>query len=145
MNKKQLKNNEGNFVYLDPPPLKVRGLRFEEYVAMWRIEKVYLSIARIELANPYFGYHKELPLNIVKNFDEDNKYSKFPYQITGILKLYAQLHLDGYHVTAEVNKRKWGEWHHQNYLSGKKTLPRQIPHFPMSQFLTRYFHREIAI
>lgn len=145
MNTEQFKKNEGYFVYLDPPPIKLQGLRFEEWVTMWRIEKVYVKTGLFEICNPYFDYHKQLSLDLVKNFDEAYKNLKSPYQINGILKLYAQLHLDGYHVTAEKNKAKWGEWHHQNYLSRKKTLPRQIPHFLMSQFLTRYFHREIAI
>lgn len=145
MNKEQLKNNEGNFVYLDPLPIKLQGLYFEEWVAAWRIEKVYRRRNILEISNPYFCHNKQLPLDAVKNLDESYKLAKFPYQIEVILKLYAQLCLDGYRVIVEKNKSKWGEWHRQNYLSRKKIFPHQISYFLMSQFLRCYFHREIAI
>lgn len=141
MNKEQLKKSEGTFVYLDPPPIKLQGLCFGEYVAMWRIENVYLATNRIELANPYFDYRKELPLNIVRNIDEDYKSFKFPYQIKGILNLYAQLHLVGYHVIVMSNKAKWGQWHHQNYRLGRRIVPYHVPTYMEIKFLRTYYNQ----
>lgn len=123
MNKGKLKENENKFIFISPPPIKVTGVRFPEWSATWRIERVYLKTNLIEIRNPYFDYFKALTLDIVRNFDEDYKVFRVPYPINGILNLNALLRLDGYHVIVEKDIKKWKEWHHKNYRQGKRTLP----------------------